>query len=344
MANLKPMQVGDRVAIRKSSQYYGRNPRSNPADEPGTITRLQKTRLEYWVQWDNGGVNSYSREDLRYWKGAPKRKREKADPVDFNALIEKAKATVTKGTRTAHYAFIYNDGKIKENDNHACHAQVLHTDGSKVHSIVTLIRRKKHTAEQQEVCKRYMTWLIERSPWSQAFVGTGEEAWESWFAVATSNCPGNILQGGLIASRQTQENFERVVLWDKLVSQGLPENDSFALASCLHLSGEDVVLSFHHGGHYPLNPYIMGRDGFKAFCEGRPVNITELFCKKGQARDVHNAFWGYKGLEPAINAFIKEAGQETKAVTNPFKKAKATPNRKSVSLSKFAALYLEKGI
>lgn len=344
MRELNPIPVGSYVALRKSSVFFGRHPKTNPDDTVrGKVVGVDDDSLiPYQVEWEGGGRNIYNRSDLKYWKGPPKRK----EPINLEASIEKARNTVTKGKRTAHYAFVYNDGRVAENTNTACHHQVFTASGKNIHAIVTLIRRHEHT-KQEDVCKRYMEWLHERSPWSQAFVGSFEKAWDSWFAVVTSDCPGNIMQGALIASRQTQENMDRVKTWDYLVQRGMPENAAFFFASCFYEDGGKGRISYKWGGHYPIDVTDMNERGIEAFIKGQPLYTTPKYCRGGVANGVHGAFEGRGESTYKVVVGLVEKAKKTisdKPVRNPFTKALPKRDSNLFSMVSLISVYLERGL
>jgi hypothetical protein len=63
---LAGLEIGNRVMIAKSSEYYKRDTSNNPRGVEGTIINDKHPILnfKYKVQWDNGGHNSYREGDL----------------------------------------------------------------------------------------------------------------------------------------------------------------------------------------------------------------------------------------------------------------------------------------
>ena len=59
-------KVGDAVMISKSSKYYGSNSTNNPQDVKGVLTSIKGSdgNLPYYIEWSNGGGNSYDASDL----------------------------------------------------------------------------------------------------------------------------------------------------------------------------------------------------------------------------------------------------------------------------------------
>lgn len=59
-------KVGDRVRIRKDSEYYGMDVKTNPADVDGVVNKVGERCI--YVLWDTGRTNSYLHRDLKYAK------------------------------------------------------------------------------------------------------------------------------------------------------------------------------------------------------------------------------------------------------------------------------------
>jgi len=60
----KKFKVGDKVMISNASEYYGIS-KNNPKDVEGVITSINvHGSLPYYVEWSNGGTNSYDALDL----------------------------------------------------------------------------------------------------------------------------------------------------------------------------------------------------------------------------------------------------------------------------------------
>lgn len=62
----KVLEVGAKVRIKESSKYYGRGGSNPDGSISGTVSEVRGDQfsLPIRVIWDNGNLNSYSREDL----------------------------------------------------------------------------------------------------------------------------------------------------------------------------------------------------------------------------------------------------------------------------------------
>lgn len=58
------MKSGDRVKIRKDSQYWSHGTDTNPRHIAGKILRIDNTSIR--VLWDNGKYNIYTQKDLEF--------------------------------------------------------------------------------------------------------------------------------------------------------------------------------------------------------------------------------------------------------------------------------------
>tara|TARA_Y100001973_G_scaffold106774_1_gene187454 strand:+ start:1987 stop:3063 length:1077 start_codon:yes stop_codon:yes gene_type:complete len=356
---MKAMEVGDRVAIRLSSVYYGSNADANPADVPGSVVR--KIGTAYHVRWDNSGfVNTYARIDLKYWRGqVPKRapKPEQKIKEELLAIAKEAKEACKKESQnvTARYAFIYNTGKVKVNSNAACHATVLSLDSAEKKSIAyitTCINRGREKDCDEEVAINYYDWLINRSPYADVFVT--KDAREAYtkdkYVVCTASVPANMLQAALVATRQPWE-YNNVCYVQKMMEERGVDGNTAHLIGCLlgrDTSGTMLTPSVQGGGHFHLDMHGMGKGGCRAFVENRPAHLTPAYDEGGGAHGVHRMFFENRDREFSLVKYIRhyltEVGaDEGKVETNPFAKAKKTEST-SVHVDKLAKHVLTKGI
>lgn len=356
---LNPMPVGARVTIRPSSRYYGRNPDRNPANEVGVVEGNDCHGMPYRVRWLHSGIrNGYNREDLKYWRGrAPKRKPEPAvDPADLQGLIDKAISDCKKESQnvTARYAFIYNNGKIVVSQNTACHHSVMslgRDDKLKTQSIVTCINGPKaqdaHLTKEESV--QFYDWLLNRSPYANAFVS--KDADESFnkhkYAVMNVSAPANMLQGALITTRQPWEHHNVVKVFCKLVDRGVDENTAYILGSLFREStGDSLTYGMQMAGHFNLDLAVMKVADCISFVRNTPYKLTKPFNEGGEPMAVHDMFIG-KGKDSARNYAKKLVGlagaKKGTLQTNPFAAAKRVETE-SVSYDDLASYVKTNGV
>ena len=61
-------RIGDKVRIRKDSEYYGEHEYYNPANLVGEIIDIRlKGQYPYKVQWYIYADNNYRESDLEFW-------------------------------------------------------------------------------------------------------------------------------------------------------------------------------------------------------------------------------------------------------------------------------------
>lgn len=343
---LNPMPVGSAVTIRKTSRFYGIS-NANPADMLGVVRRNEAAGyLKYLVLWENGELNSYRREDLKYWRGAgavrpvpipavapvaePKRK------LTLDELKGKAeKDCVAEGLgATARFAFISEDaGTYWVNTNTACHSQVINRTWNEVvlkgkpTHITTHLHRNtlsRHNVTTQERTT-YFQWLFNDSPWSIAFLEKNAvECVERGFVLLTAKVAGPVLQGALVATRMPYEDSGRVKDFCKWADEGLSGNLSYLLASTVSLQGTEVVLSLHSGGHYAIRPYDMGKGCISRFLSNQLINLPPTtYYDGGTGSGVHKLFGEEERGRDFIQKVLKasQVGEAKTANTNPFAKA-----------------------
>ncbi|QYW06595.1 hypothetical protein uav_064 [Pseudomonas phage UAVern] len=71
----KQLKIGDKVKIKRSSEYFGKSATHNPANVVGEVIALSTSGhdLNIRVEWPGEHRNSYNREDLKLAKAkAPK--------------------------------------------------------------------------------------------------------------------------------------------------------------------------------------------------------------------------------------------------------------------------------
>lgn len=356
MANSIP--VGTIVSIRKGSRYYGQDEGINPADVPGVVVEGNEGRgLVYQVKWLHTEMtNSYSREDLRYWKGAyehfrgvgvggeelgaadPRPVKPKAPPKPKNRseAIEAARKALHKSDKshaTARYAFVYANHSHLVNKNTACHSQVLNMDGEdkkKVVAIVTVVNRggdQDRISDEKAIA--YYDWLFKRSPWAIAFEEKdARAAHEEGTVVCRTDIAANMLQAALVATRTTWEHSHVVETWYGMVGLGIGEHLAFLLGSFLGRGdGEDVIVSPNAGGHFPLQAHSMDVNDAIGFCTNNPKGLNARFIDGGNSWGACDMFASNIQVAPfreVVERWFTNSQKTGGKGNNPFAAAKRT--------------------
>ncbi len=358
---LNPMPIGARVTIRPSSEYYGINTESNPADEVGVVEQNGEEH-DYLVRWlHSDRTNYYRRSDLKYWRGKVEQpKVEKIDEEKLQALIPKAIGECKKKSQnvTARYAFIYQNGQIKVNGNTACHATVMgigSPEKKKIASIVTCINRGRDDCNEG-VAIGYYDWLLNRSPYASAFVtkDARKAHKKDRYVVMDVSVPANLLQGALVATRQTWEHNPVCYTQHKLTQLGVNESVAHLLGCLLRptrSSPSNLTLSVQGSGHFHIDVHYMSLEDCIRFTSNKPENLEKPYNQGGSVVGVHKMFlskdWMKRdnfSLSKYARQVANKAGAEgEKATTNPFAAAKRKETE-TVSAEKLAEYVIAEGI
>lgn len=339
--NLNPMPIGARVTIRQSSEYYGIHPEINPANEVGIVEEIREGE-RYIVRWVHSDMtNGYDRIDLKYWRGqVPKKEPEPAiNPDNIPALIEKAIADCKKQHQnvTARYAFVYNNGSVVVSGNTACHNSVMSMGGGEKTTVVSIVTCINGNTSQnsltEEQSLKFYDWLLNRSPYAEAFVSkdANKTFKEDRYAVMNVSSPANMLQGALVTSRQPWEHWNVVRVFCKLVDKGIDENTAYLFGSMFRESTDkSLTVSLQSGGHFNLDIVNMSVKDCLAFVENKPHVLTNPFNKGGECMCVHDMFCkeGKSEVGRYARDLVKKAGAKKGFLqTNPFAAAKRTDTK-----------------
>lgn len=262
---------------------------------------------------------------------------------------DKVKKQQDRG-QCAYFAFV-DEKAVAEVRSGACHADVLRGGSRHTKAIVSRIRRNtaRYAQVSEETAISFYDWLFNRSPWSQCFMYKGaKNRWLEGTCVVTANAPANLVQGALIATRNTWEYPQVVDFWKRLVDERIEGNLAFLLAHLTYLRGNRVETKSSGDHHQAIDGSAMHVDGAKAFLQGKAMRYTAAYNKNGKAAsEVHRAFNGSRGGGVAVH-FKKQFnsfGKTEAKNTNPFHKAKPqnTQGRRSMSFKEFVSFVKELG-
>lgn len=211
-----------------------------------------------------------------------------------------------------------------------CHGD-LRNRGMGATAIVTLIVRKgavgysgTHKQPPYEELLAYYDWLFNRSPYAGCFMyKAAKNALREKCAVLRTDQPANILQGALIATRNTWEFAPNIRIWHRLVEAGVNENLAFILCYCVSENERQLTASGVSRDHISIQTAHMHMQGAKAFVEGTPLRVNEAYNKGGSYEGVTEAFLGRGGNFFAhFYSLFQSFGDKKKTGINPFVKAK----------------------
>jgi len=152
----------------------------------------------------------------------------------------------------AHFLLSYATG-LHSYRKGGCHYNLQYTD-SGCHLVSTKVTMSMVAKEDLVDLKLYYDWLMNESPWADAFLSKTYHEDYPWLFLRT-DIPSNFLASACIASRQTWENGSRFTLWRSLVNKGLDKSYAFFLMCSFGYGG------FYTGslGHCPLFPFALQR-------------------------------------------------------------------------------------
>jgi len=128
--------------------------------------------------------------------------------------------------------------------------------------------------------------------------------------------PGNLLLGGLIASRLPTEFGNRAELWGLLAKAGCNKNFALLLSYMYELENGHICRELVHG-HCPILTAAVGKQYTKAFVTGRPEHNTEQFNAVLRCQGITST-WGAIGegyLSDTVKAELAQAEEKMKEET-----------------------------
>ncbi len=166
--------------------------------------------------------------------------------------------------------------------------------------------------------------------------------------------PANLLQGALVATRQTWEHNHVCYTQHKLTQLGV--NDSVAhLLGCLlrptRSSSTSLTLSVQGGGHFHIDVCDMSLEDCIRFTSNKPKGLEKPYNQGGDVIGVHKMFSSRTWRDRdkfSLSKYVKEVSNKAgvdkeKATTNPFAAAKRKETE-TVSAEKLAKYVIAEGI
>lgn len=210
------------------------------------------------------------------------------------ALDEKVKA---KPAGLCHYALM-EGGVERFQVGDICHARLRY--GHDVRGDITdvalhLAQHYKDFPHKEEY-KRYVDWIIQRSPWKSAFLPTSTEDALRIGVMLDVDKGINLLVSAAIMLRNGHEFSSQVSHFCDLVDVGFSENVAFITASLFSTRAYEAVeneYSEFSGNHHVFSDRIMVKD-FKAFFNGGVMYAGEPFRKY---KSYYRVFKLISGLE-----------------------------------------------
>lgn len=178
------------------------------------------------------------------------------------------------GLTCASYAFKYKDGSKDVNHYTACHAGFHYIPKPLVEVVESVyLKYKRHT--NQEWYKKFIDYIINRSPWKTAFLPCAvDDAIEKGVYVNVEEKHSNVVNA-LVALRQGYEHKTRLTAWEWFVKQGFDENTAWAAAQFVIVDGNSFSRRCPDGAHDWLSAGVRIENLVKFFKDGFQFSDTQ---------------------------------------------------------------------
>lgn len=81
----------------------------------------------------------------------------------------------------------------------------------------------------EEVCRGWLGYICEESPWREGISNTPEDILSSRYVLGNASAPSNVMYGALFCTRMMYERPQFVYMWHKLVEGGVAKDTAFLL-------------------------------------------------------------------------------------------------------------------
>lgn len=186
----------------------------------------------------------------------------KEDWRTARAGVKKFRAGNYNRELTCRYAVENKDGQQHVFYQDYCHAGLrsanhLKKEWGENYHPVAILNLLPIPRAGEDAARRFYEWLFNFSPFSKVFVTKSvKQAMRENVIVASPEQPGDMLAGGLIASRIVSENhdgngnYRNGWLWDQLVQRGVHPSVAFPVAHIIKPNydySEVAIDNIHHG-------------------------------------------------------------------------------------------------
>lgn len=178
------------------------------------------------------------------------------------------------------------------------------------------------TTEEEKLL--YLDWLMNESPYKDSFLKKDAQQSLDWgFCVMDGKCAGNVMGGGVVATRRMWEHTLVLSAWYALVQGGMDKNMAYPIAHCMQ-GRVDKTKNFHWGnqgsGHVTIDAFRFPFTALKNFIEGEPSHLTKPFCKSNNYREYGDMFGYTNSISGAITSLNKLMPKKKAPSANVFAK------------------------
>ncbi len=188
--------------------------------------------------------------------------------------------------------------------NAACHGRLQKSYYPKGVMAILSVVRKGYIEDNKEACLRYISWLVNESPWAAIFIEKDvARVWDYGWVISPEH-PANFVASGCIATRFFTENYEEAVkkrfkIWLELTANNYSGTEAFLFANMISSVRSDLypmsVVPLTNG-HTIFDGVNMSFEVAKAFLSHKPTNLHPLLNKQGGVSGGVFALWtGHSG-------------------------------------------------
>lgn len=302
--------------------------------KPYTLTSKDETLIQLVInemeQSLNGGIKVKGYEDLVEW-----------DRGDGSNTI-------------AHFSFVNDEGEIHHSRGQACHWDLRSPTIANVKFIINRIMEDGPRGVSAEVKARYIDYLVNRSPYSYAFVrkDAGENILAFGYWVCRTDVPANLVGGACTAMRMLQEHKASVpCIWNGLVERGVPEDLAYCYAfQVMTLDHEHVSSEAKYEWHSSWDGQLFSQEMASNYIHHVMPNDAWAYDEQCQEKNANVSYtpmcnaWGWTDRRSYLQEHVEELMEKGKALgakekppTNPF--AAGRPPRFDCKLGNFLDLW-----
>lgn len=206
-------------------------------------------------------------------------KPEEKEP-EWKSLLRKLRENVGENAGTCSYAMIDTKGAERFQVRDACHARMIDPYDFRRYNVCVLdVKGHYNTHPNKEEFKTYVDYIIQRSPWKNAFITrTTDEVINEGIAINVDN-GANYVVSAAVALRIGHEYPNLAVDFHNLVVTGCPEHLAFITSSMMNgYNHKEYPLAGHNGSHHVMCGH-QGVAAIKAFFNEGKCNQGNPYTK-----------------------------------------------------------------
>lgn len=258
--------------------------------------------------------------------------------VSAEELISRARGALIgirkQATGVANYGCITEGGlSINQVSNQMCHSGCAAFVTRNAGVVLYTIASGSHPASPQkipaDVQKRYFSWLCSgESPWAECLCNdlNDDPKFVAEYGLLIDNMSKlgkNLVIASLAASRACFEHPKHIIMWDRLVQEGLEPRWAYFLCGFSTLDTSDNVFygMQSNQNHWPIHPWSASEEYIKNFL-GQKVSFDKVpFASEKVGGPIGSAWGPYDEID--IPKYSSKCYGQSRFWTNFKKRSKA---------------------